>query len=107
RVAKEIAGLPVSGGIAELAEVAQSGGVDRVVIALPLTALQRIGQLVKSLYALPLIIDIGFDACPGDIINFKRANRIADSLLIDIFDRPLDGWRQFAKMCEDRVLSAI
>jgi exopolysaccharide biosynthesis polyprenyl glycosylphosphotransferase len=62
---------------------------------------------VKSLYALPLIIDIGFDACPGDIINFKRANRIADSLLIDIFDRPLDGWRQFAKMCEDRVLSAI
>jgi Undecaprenyl-phosphate glucose phosphotransferase len=107
RVPREIADIPVSGGVAELAAAAENGGVDRVVIALPLTALERIRDLVKSFYALPLIVDIGFDACQSDIINFKRANRIADSLLIEIFDRPLDGWRHLAKRCEDGILSAI
>jgi Undecaprenyl-phosphate glucose phosphotransferase len=107
RIAPEIAGIAVSGGMADLAALAQNGGVDRVVIALPLTALRRIAQLVKALYALPLIIDIGFDACQDDTINFKRADRVADSLLIEIFDRPLGGWHDVAKMCEDRVLSAI
>ena len=107
RVPREVAGIPISGGMAELVALAQSGGIDRIVIALPLTALQRITQLVKSLYALPLVIDIGFDACPSDIISFKRANQVAGSLLIDIFDRPLDGWRDLVKTCEDRALSAI
>jgi Undecaprenyl-phosphate glucose phosphotransferase len=107
RVPEEIAGIPVSGGMAELTVLAEGGWIDRVVIALPLNALQRIAQLAKSLYALPLIIDIGFDACRSEIINFKSANRVAGSLLIEIFDRPLDGWRAFVKMCEDRVLSAI
>ena len=107
RVPDEIAGIAVSGGMSELTAIAQTGGVDRVVVALPLTALGRIRQLVKSLYALPLIIDIGFDARHGDIINFKRANRIADSMLIEIFDCPLDGWRYLAKLCEDGVLSAF
>jgi polysaccharide biosynthesis protein PslA len=107
RVARDIAGIRVSGGITELAAAAQNGSVDRVVIALPLTAVERIRELVKSLYALPLTIDIGFDACQGGIINFKRANRVADSLLIEIFDRPLNGWRYLAKLCEDSVLSAI
>jgi Undecaprenyl-phosphate glucose phosphotransferase len=107
RVSQDIAGIPLSGGIAELAAAAQDGGVDRVVIALPLTALERIRYLVTSLYALPLTIDIGFDAGQGNIINFKRANRIADSLLIEIFDRPLNGWRYLAKLCEDSVLSAF
>jgi polysaccharide biosynthesis protein PslA len=107
RSPREIAGIPVSGGMTDLAALAENGGIDRVVIALPLTALRRIAQLVKSLYALPLTIDIGFDACPSEIINFKSANRVAGSLLIEIFDRPLDGWRSFVKMCEDRALSAI
>lgn len=107
RISRDIAGIPLSGGMTELAALAEAGDVDRVVIALPLTAMQRIAQLVKSVYALPLIIDVGFDACPSEVINFKSANRIAGSLLIEIFARPLDGWRHFVKICEDRLLSAI
>ncbi len=107
RVPPEIVGIPVSGGMPELATLAESGAIDRVVVALPLAALGRIAQLVKSLYALPMIIDIGFDARPSDIINFRSAKRIAGSLLIEIFNHPLDGWRDFIKMCEDRMLSAI
>jgi Undecaprenyl-phosphate glucose phosphotransferase len=107
RVPAEIGGIPVNSGMTDLAGLAEAGGIDRVVIALPITAVQRIAQLAKSLYALPLIIDIGFDACPSEIINFKSATRVAGSLLIEIFDRPLNGWRNFIKVCEDRLISAI
>jgi len=39
RVPEEIAGIPVSGGMAELTVLAEGGWIDRVVIALPLNAL--------------------------------------------------------------------
>jgi polysaccharide biosynthesis protein PslA len=105
RVPREVAGIPVSGGIADLAAAAQDVGIARVVIALPLSAGDRIRDIVKKLYPLPLHIDVGFDAHQGEI-SFKRAKPIADSLLLELHDRPLAEWRYLIKASEDFVLAA-
>jgi len=106
RVPSEIAGIPVAGGIAELATAAQDSAIDRVIITLPITAGERIRDLVKTLYPLPLQIDVGVDATEGKI-NFRRGSRVADSLLLELYDRPLADWRWVAKACEDKLLSAL
>jgi len=106
RGSNEIEGMSVSGGIAELAAAAQDYGIDRVVIALPLTAGERIREVVKILYPLPLHIDVGFEASQGEI-SFRRGRRVADSLLFELHDRPLGEWRYLVKTCEDMVLATI
>jgi Undecaprenyl-phosphate glucose phosphotransferase len=106
RVPKHVAGIPVLGGIADLASTAQDNSVDRVVIALPITAIERIRGLVKALYPLPLIIDVGIDARYGEIA-FRRGNKVADSLLLELFDCPLAEWRRLVKTCEDTILTTL
>jgi len=102
----EVEGFPISGGIAELANAAEDRGIDRVVIALPLTADERINEVVKALYPLPLHIDVGFDARQGEI-SFRRGDCVADSLLLEVHDRPLAEWRYLVKRCEDIVISSV
>jgi Undecaprenyl-phosphate glucose phosphotransferase len=106
RVPREVGGISVSGGISELAAAAQDYGVDRVVIALPISAVERIRDIVKMLYPLPLHIDVGFDASQGEI-SFRRGKRVADSLLLELYNRPLGEWRYLAKACEDIVLAVL
>ncbi|HKT19956.1 MAG TPA: undecaprenyl-phosphate glucose phosphotransferase [Stellaceae bacterium] len=102
----EVGGFPVSGGIAELAMTAENSVIDRVVIALPLTADERINEVVKALSPLPLHIDVGFDARHGEI-SFRRGDCVADSLLLEVHDRPLAEWRYLVKRCEDIVISLV
>lgn len=106
RVPREVAGVPVGGGIDELAAAAQDCGIDRVIITLPITAGRRIRHLAKTLYPLPLEIDVGVDAIRGDI-SFRRGSWVAGSLLLELYDRPLADWRQVLKACEDKLLALI
>jgi Undecaprenyl-phosphate glucose phosphotransferase len=106
RVPREVAGVPVGGGIAELAAAAQECGIDRVIITLPITAGQRIRHLAKVLYPLPLEIDVGVDAIQGDI-SVRRGSWVAGSLLLELYDRPLADWRLVLKACEDKLLALI
>ncbi len=106
RVPSKVGGISLSGGVAELVAAAENGEIDRVVITLPITAVERIRNIVRILYPLPLQIDVGLDACQGEI-NFRRGSRVADSLLLEIYDRPLREWRYLVKACEDKVLASI
>lgn len=106
RVPREVAGVPVGGGIDELAATAQDWGIDRVIITLPITAGQRIRHLAKTLYPLPLEIDVGVDAIRG-AISFRRGSWVAGSLLLELYDRPLADWRLALKGCEDKLLAPI
>jgi Undecaprenyl-phosphate glucose phosphotransferase len=106
RVPPEIAGIPVGGGIAELAHAAQDSAIDRVIITLPTTAGERIRDLAKTLYPLPLQIDVGVDALHGKI-NFRRGSLVAGSLLLELYDRPLGDWRYVVKACEDKLIAAV
>lgn len=104
RVPGEVGGVHVIGGATELAVMAQALRIDRIVIALPFAALDRIRQIAKIMYALPLRIDVALDTGPYKV-DFRRGRRMGDVLLLEMHDRPIAEWRYLMKACEDKILS--
>lgn len=106
RVPIEMGGIPISGGVKQMAALAHAHRIDRVVIMLPLSAGERIAEIARALYSLPLHIDVGFGARQGDI-SFRRGDCIGNLLLLAIQERPLAEWRRVIKAGEDITLSGL
>lgn len=106
RIPAVIAGCPVLGTTDRLIEMGQASAIDEIVIALPLRAADRIGQIVAKLRLLPIDLRLSIDLIAG-AFPIRGVGSIASVPVIEIVDRPLKHWSGIAKRIEDHILSAL
>src|SRR5215472_5829094 len=106
RVPTEIAGCHVLGTTDDLILQVRESLIDEVILALPLRAEARIGELVAKLRSLPVDLRLGLDPDSG-AFPMRRVSETASIQMIEILDRPLKHWSGFVKSMEHRVLSGL
>jgi len=80
--------------------------VDLLIIALPLSAEQRILMLLKQLWVLP--VDVRISALGSKLkLRARSYNYIGDVPFLPLFDKPMSDWSVALKAIEDRVISAL
>ena len=99
-----VAGYPKLGTISELIEFARIARIDMLIVSLPITAELRVLQLLKKLWVLP--VDIRLSAHSNALQFRPRAYSYIGSVpMLDIFDKPINGWDSVAKRAFDIVFS--
>jgi len=106
RVPAEVAGCPVMGTTDDLVARVRQSLVDEVIIALPLRAEARIGELVAKLRPLPVDLRLSLDPIAG-VFPMRGISETASVRMIEILDRPLKHWSGVAKWIEDKILGAV
>ena len=92
------------GKIEDLATFARAHLVDLAIVAIPLSAEQRLLQILKRVWELP--IDIRVSGQQGELRLSPRAYTYLGNLpLLAVFDRPLNPWNQFLKDTLDRIIA--
>jgi len=94
------------GRFADLEGFCREQRIDLLIIALPPTAEERILQIMKKLWVLP--VDVRVAAHESKLKLRSRAyNYIGDVPFLPVFDKPMSDWSVALKAIEDRVLAAI
>jgi Undecaprenyl-phosphate glucose phosphotransferase len=106
RVPAEVAGCRVLGTTEDLVRMVRRSLIDEIVIALPLRAEARIGELVAKLKSLPVDLRLSLDPISG-IFPMRGISETASIQMIEIIDRPLKHWSGVAKRVEDALLGAL
>jgi Undecaprenyl-phosphate glucose phosphotransferase len=98
--------LPKLGSVQDLIDFARNFDVDMLVITLPLSAENRLLQIMKRLWVLP--VDIRLSAHAQRLRYRPRAySWLGNVPLIDVFDRPLRDWGQLLKLLEDKIIATL
>lgn len=101
-----VAGYPKLGTFGELVTFARLARIDMLIIALPASAEQRILQLLKKLWVLP--VDIRLAAHAHQLRFRPRAySHVGAVPMLDIFDKPLRDWDSVSKRAFDIFFSAL
>jgi len=101
-----IAGYPKLGSVDDLPEFARHARVDLVVFALPVTAEQRLLELLRKLWVLP--IDIRLAAHASKLrLRPRSYSWIGTVPVLDVFDRPIADWDIVVKNLFDRIIGAL
>ncbi len=98
--------LPKLGKVRDLVDFTRNYGVDMLVISLPLTAENRLLQIMKHLWVLP--VDIRLSAHAQRLRYRPRAySWVGNVPMIDVFDQPLRDWGRVLKTIEDKVIASL
>ncbi|HEX4504286.1 MAG TPA: undecaprenyl-phosphate glucose phosphotransferase [Alphaproteobacteria bacterium] len=101
-----IEGVPVRGNIDALLAFSREVLIDEVILALPLTAEERIQELIDRLRETPadlrLSMELLSDALPIRGVSFHGGVPV-----IEVVDRPLRHWNALSKWFEDKALGAL
>ena len=101
-----VAGYPKLGNISELIEFARIARIDMLIVSLPLTAETRVLSLLKKLWVLP--VDIRLSAHSNQLRFRPRAYSFIGAVpMLDIFDKPINGWDSVAKRAFDIAFSLL
>ncbi len=94
------------GRFSDLVEFCRERRVDLLIIALPVTAEERILQILKKLWVLP--IDVRIAALGSKLKLHSRVyNYIGDVPFLRVFDKPMSDWSVALKIIEDRTLAGV
>jgi Undecaprenyl-phosphate glucose phosphotransferase len=89
-----------------LLKFARRAPIDEVIIALPLSADQRVKELIEKLSA--LAIDLRLSAEPmAENFGVRGVSYVGDIALLGIAEQPIKSWNAVIKWVEDKVLSAL
>lgn len=106
RLPDTLGGLPLLGDSCALERLVRQDRVTQVLVALPWSAENRIGQIVRELRKLPVNVLL-----VPDMLAFRHArNRITEVAGLPMFnvsERPLDGWSPLIKRIEDLLLALL
>ncbi len=106
RVPATIAGYPRLGGLADLVEFGRSVCLDVIVVALPITAEQRLVEMMKHLAVLPA--DVRLPAHTTRLRFSRRTySRLGRVAMIDLHDKPISDWGLLAKWVFDKVVALL
>ncbi len=101
-----VAGYPKLGTVAELVEFARLTRIDMLIISLPISAEDRIMQLLRKLWVLPADIRLAAHATK---LRFRpRAySHVGAVPMLDIFNKPIRDWDSVAKRIFDIFFSLV
>ncbi|MFO1184180.1 MAG: undecaprenyl-phosphate glucose phosphotransferase [Bauldia sp.] len=101
-----VAGYPKLGTIAELLVFCRIARIDLLIVALPISAENRLLALLKQLWVLP--IDIRLSAHANKLKFRPRAYSYLGGVpFLDVFDRPIADWDSIAKRCLDVTVASL
>ena len=101
-----VGSLPKLGNVAELIDFVRSARIDVLLVTLPLSAEDRLLQVLKRLWILP--VDIRLSAYSQKIHYRPRAySYIGNVPFLDVFDKPLGDWGLILKAIEDKVIATL
>ena len=100
-----IAGYPRLGGLADLVTLGRSTRLDLVIVALPISAEDRLAIVMKDLSVLPAEIKLPARATklrftPG---TYSHVGAVA---MIDLYDKPITDWGTVSKWLFDKIVGA-
>ncbi|HVY56384.1 MAG TPA: undecaprenyl-phosphate glucose phosphotransferase [Xanthobacteraceae bacterium] len=100
-----VAGVPKLGTVDDLVEFTRLTRVDLILVSLPLTAEDRVLQMVRKLWVLP--VDIRLAAHMNRLRFRPRAySYIGNVPVLDIFDKPIADWNLVTKSVFDFVIAS-
>jgi Undecaprenyl-phosphate glucose phosphotransferase len=98
--------LPKLGNVSELVDFVRQARIDLLLVTLPLAAEERLLQILKRLWVLP--VDIRLSAYSQKFHYRPRAySYIGNVPFLDVFDKPLGDWGQILKTLEDKLIAAL
>ena len=101
-----VSGHPKLGVVDDLLEFARRTRVDLVIFSLPISAEQRILQMLKKLWVLP--VDIRLAAHSNKLRFRPRAySYIGNIPMMDLFDKPITDWDWVTKWLFDKVVGTL
>ncbi|MEM8646498.1 MAG: undecaprenyl-phosphate glucose phosphotransferase [Pseudomonadota bacterium] len=99
-----VAGYRKLGNVDQLVDFARWKRIDLLILALPLSAENRLAELTRKLWILP--VDIRLSAYTQKMRFRPRAySYIGNIPFFDVFDRPLSDWDWVLKSLEDKVIT--
>jgi Undecaprenyl-phosphate glucose phosphotransferase len=106
RASAEAAGYRKLGSVDDLVEFGRRTRVDLVIFSLPIAAEERILQMLKKLWVLPLDIRL---AAHTNKLRFRPRSYsyIGNVPVIDIFDRPIADWDVVMKWLFDKLVGSL
>lgn len=101
-----IAGIPKLGTVNDLIQFTRLTRVDLILVAMPLTAEERVLQMVRKLWVLP--VDVRLAAHMSRLRFRPRAySYIGNVPVLDIFDKPIADWNMVMKTLFDRIAGTL
>ncbi|MEM7463212.1 MAG: undecaprenyl-phosphate glucose phosphotransferase, partial [Pseudomonadota bacterium] len=101
-----VAGYPKLGTIPELVEFGRMARIDMLIVSLPLSAENRVLQLLKRLWVLP--VDIRLSAHTNKLRFRPRSYSYEGALpFLDVFDKPIADWDAIMKRAFDLFFSVV
>jgi len=98
--------MPKLGNVGELIDFVRRARIDLLLVTLPLTAEERLLQILKQLWVLP--VDIRLSAYSQKFHYRPRAySYIGNVPFLDVFDKPLGEWGPVLKAIEDKVIALL
>ncbi len=101
-----VAGYPKLGTIAELVDFGRIARIDLLIVALPITAENRLLQMLRQLWVLP--VDIRLSAHTNKVRFRPRTYSFVGKVpFLDVFDKPIAGWDVVSKWLFDRIVGSL
>jgi Undecaprenyl-phosphate glucose phosphotransferase len=106
RVDRIVAGYPRLGGREELVEFARKTRLDVVIIALPITAEQRLVDVTRSLSVLPAEVKL---PAGSTRLRFTRDtySHVGNVAMIDLLEKPIADWGTVTKWAFDKIVGGL
>lgn len=105
RIPDLVAGYPKLGSIDELVDLARRTRIDLIIVALPVTAEDRVLAMLNKLWVLPA--DIRLAAHSNKLrLRPRSYSWIGSVPVLDIFDKPINGWDKVLKPAFERIAGA-
>ncbi|CAN5460950.1 undecaprenyl-phosphate glucose phosphotransferase [soil metagenome] len=106
RSLETIAGSPKLGKVDDIIEFARRTRIDLVLFALPISAEERILEMLKKLWVLP--VDIRLSAHTNKLRFRPRSYSYLGKVpTLDVFEAPITDWDLVMKWLFDRVVGAL
>lgn len=101
-----VGGLPKLGTVSDLVAFARNTRIDLVIFTLPITAEDRLLQMLRKLWVLPIDIRL---AAHRNKLRFRPRSYsyIGEVPVLDVFDKPIADWDVIIKSVFDRVVGAL
>ena len=99
-------GLPKLGTVDDFVEFARRTRIDLVIFSLPISAENRLLQMLKKLWVLP--VDIRLSAHSNQLRFRPRSySYIGEVPVLDVFDRPIADWDVVMKWLFDKIVGGL
>lgn len=106
RVRRQISAYAHLGGLDDLVAFCRSSRVDMVIVSLPVSAENRLGQVLRRLSVLPADVKLPAFAT-GLRFTPRTYSHLGKVAMIDLLDRPIADWSRVQKWLFDKIIASV